>query len=470
LSEYEQSPLKDLDASMYALATLNLLLVHPSSQSTLTAGQPVALEPAVTASTDISLSRGIDNSAYKTATINLSPIHPSDDSRSQVATMPDNSVIRESFVSSSPIEVPLNRRLSDTSSQHDVASSPSYVEPSNSHSRQESELSLSSFGSILYGGVSDPFGYKYDDVSELSLVNCSKPSFGHGHSDSAASIPSISSYGQVIKGGRRNPFASSFRTTHTRDVSSDFDDPVEPNSVESIRRHEAYKLTDPDHKELPPLLPLPPLPESYSTRNGEESTTSLAPPVSFLNFSYRRHTRNRASNDSGNLIVHAYGNYGASGGRAIWAKRWSDASVDSISSDFSAVAVGRPGDKMFSNAANYHGAPSTSIVASPSASDVDMSERQGKSESTMDLRRLSGDSDTFLKSGDVSDASFSGAQVSHSVSSRGLLFGENIGNQRPRSRLDDAWLSPTHVAKAWNGPSHVSCHRLLLRCHLIPLS
>jgi hypothetical protein len=88
LSEYEQSPLKDLDASMYALATLNLLLVHPSSQSTLTAGQPVALEPAVTASTDISLSRGIDNSAYKTATINLSPIHPSDDSRSQVATMP----------------------------------------------------------------------------------------------------------------------------------------------------------------------------------------------------------------------------------------------------------------------------------------------------------------------------------------------------------------------------------------------
>ena len=154
--------------------------------------------------------------------------------------------------------MPLNRRLSDTSSQHDVASSPSYVEPSNSHSREESELSLSSFGSILYGGVSDPFGYKYDDVSELSLVNCSKPSFGHGHSDSAASIPSISSYGQVIKGGRRNPFASSFRTTHTRDVSSDFDDPVELNSVESIRRHEAYKLTDSDHKELPTSSSAPP--------------------------------------------------------------------------------------------------------------------------------------------------------------------------------------------------------------------
>ena len=433
MSEYEQSLLKDLDASMYALATLNLSLVHPSSQSTLIAGQPAALEPpAATASTDISLSRSIDNSAYKTATIDLSLIHPSDDSRSQVATMPDNSVIRESFVSSSPIEVPLDRRLSDTSSQHDVASSPSYAEPTSSHSRQESELSLSSFGSILYGGVSDPFGYKHDDVSELSLANCSKPSFGHGHSDSAASIPSISSYGQVIKGGRRNPFASSFRTTHTRDVSSDFDDPVEPNSLESIRRHEVYKSTDSDRKELPPLLPLPPLPESYSTRNDEESRTSLAPPVSFLNSSYRRHTRNRASNDSGDSIAHAYGNYGASGGRAIWAKRWSDASVDSISSDFSAVAVGRPGlgDKMFSSAANYHGAPLTSIVASPSASDVDISEHQGKSEFTMNLRRLSGDSDTFLKSGDVSDASIFGAPVSHSVSSRGLLFSENIGNQR----------------------------------------
>jgi hypothetical protein len=110
---------------------------------------------------------------------------------------------------------------SDTSSKRRARSPLFQGESTNSHSRQESELSESSFGSMLYGGVSDPFGYKYDDVSELpSAANSSKPSFGHGHSDSTASIPFISSYGQIINDGQRNPFgyAASFRTTHTRDI------------------------------------------------------------------------------------------------------------------------------------------------------------------------------------------------------------------------------------------------------------
>ena len=185
------------------------------------------------------------------------------------------------------------------------------------------------------------------------------------------------------------------------------------------------------------LLPLSlsPLPESYSTHKRDESVTSLGPPVSLHNSSFRRHTRNRASNDSGSSIAHAYSNYGANGGRAVWAKHQSDASVDSIGSDFSAAGVARPGlgDKMFSSAANYCGAPLTSILASPSASDADMSEdrdQYSKSDSMIDHRRSSGDSDSFLKPSDVSDASIFGAQVPKSASSRGLLFGENAGNQR----------------------------------------
>lgn len=452
---------------MYALATLNLSLVHPSSQSTLTARQPTLMEPPVAAvSTDMSLSRDVDSSAYKIATIDLSLIHPSDGPLMQAAAVSDDSV------SDSAVEISRDRRLSmesDTSSKRQARSSPP-VEPVSGHSRQESELSVSSFGSILYAGVSDPFGYKYGDVSELpSMVSTSKVSLGHGHSDSMASIPSISSYGQIIKGGHRNPFgyAASFRTTHTCDISGDFDespvtlpdDVVGPNSRESVHRHKAHKSTDSDQsafyfrsKEPPPPLPLPPLPETYHAHKRDESTTSLAPPVSLHNSSFRRHTRNRASNDSGSSIAHAYSNYGANGGRAIWAKHQSDTSVDSFSSDFSVGAVARPGlgDKMFSSAANYRGAPLTSILASPSASDVDTSEDQDhcdNPDSIMGPRRSSGDSDTFLKPTDASDASIFGAQVPQSASSRGLLFNENMGDlRRPLSVF-----SSTSVSSSANG-------------------
>ena len=84
----------------------------------------------------------------------------------------------------SSIEVTRDRQLSmesDTGSKRRARSPLFQGESTNSHSRQESELSMFSFGSILYGWVSDPFGYKYDDVSELrSTANSSKPSFGHG--------------------------------------------------------------------------------------------------------------------------------------------------------------------------------------------------------------------------------------------------------------------------------------------------
>jgi hypothetical protein len=38
------------------------------------------------------------------------------------------------------------------------------------------------------------------------VANFSKPSLGHVHNDSIASIPSILSYGQIIKGGHCKPF------------------------------------------------------------------------------------------------------------------------------------------------------------------------------------------------------------------------------------------------------------------------
>jgi hypothetical protein len=47
------------------------------------------------------------------------------------------------------------------------------------------------------------------------------------------------------------------------------------------------------------------------------SVTNPSHLVSLHNSSFRRHTRNRASNDSGSSIAHAYSNYGANGGRAV---------------------------------------------------------------------------------------------------------------------------------------------------------
>jgi len=255
------------------------------------------------------------SSAYKIATIGLSLIHESDDRPSQTAPTLDNPAVQEGSVSDRAVE--------------------------------KSEGSLPT----MYGRVSDPFGYKYDGVSELpSAANSSKPFFGHGQSDSTASIPSISSYGQIITGGHRNPFgyAASFKTTHTRDVSGNFDnsagsypdDSAEPGSRESVCHHKAHKSTDSDrstfyfHGKEPPASRLP---ESYCTHKRDESITSLGPPVSLHNSSFRATPgtvlRMIAS------IAHAYSNYGANGSRAIWAKHQSDASVDSMSSDFSAAGV-----------------------------------------------------------------------------------------------------------------------------------
>ena len=108
--------------------------------------------------------RNVDGSAYKIATIDLSLIHGRP---SQTAATLNHPAIQESSAPDSAvemfaIEVAWDRRLS--------------MESVNSHSRQESELSVSLFGSILYGGVSDPFGYKYNDVLP-STANSSKPSF-----------------------------------------------------------------------------------------------------------------------------------------------------------------------------------------------------------------------------------------------------------------------------------------------------
>lgn len=94
------------------------------------------------------------------------------------------------------------------------------------------------------------------------------------------------------------------------------------------------------------------------------SVTSQAPPVSLFNRSFGAapHRRND-SNTSASSVAQSYA------GRAAWVRHRQDLSMDSVSSDYSAVRLGRPGigDKMFDTATD-RGVPLAAISASPSES------------------------------------------------------------------------------------------------------
>ncbi|KAF8310977.1 hypothetical protein DL93DRAFT_2169362 [Clavulina sp. PMI_390] len=466
LSAHELSLLKGLDASMYALATSSSM--QPGSQSSLAQREPVFSASAPPSSTqitrDISLDGYIDSSPYKIAAIDLSLIHPMDAALSSGAE--DVSTSQEAASSESAVEISRGRTLSvefDNDFQQQAHSS--HAEAGTGHYR-ESIQSISSFGSIVYGGVSDPFGYKCGEASELSAEQSAedslKPPTRHRHNDSVISIPSISSYGQIIKGGTRNPFgyASSFRTTYTHDASADFDESLsgyQNDLTEASGFSSGNRRRDSSHstfyfrsRERPPSLPLPPLPEGLQANKRDDSMTSIAPPVSFYNMTHRDHQRNRLSNDSSSSAPHAYGNFGATNERASWARPQSGISIDSTN-DFSPPPNrDRPGigDKMFSSAAQFGGVSLPSIVASPSASEAGSSFQGHGAMSVMDSpdnQRSSGDSDTFSKTGqEVSDASIFDGPPSRSQASGGMLFGTHVGDQRRAMSVYSTMSSSTN--------------------------
>ena len=443
---------------MYALATLNLSLLHPSSQSTLTVRPSEQAKLQVSqVDGDVSFTHDPDSSAYKIANIDLSLIHPSEDRKNRPSTGSNGSStchlaqIPQSVGSSRSTHLSLE---SDTESKREARESFVRSVVNNGHSREQSEMSMSSLGSIINSGASDPFGYKRSISGPPPIPLPAAPSPGHGHSDSLASIPSLSSLGRVINPGSRNPFGYAPSTTreHSRNVSevSEFslsaymDSSVPSDGKPGDHRRKNRKSTDSDRstfyfRSKPPPMPLP-LPLALRNHQRDESilsNSSIAPPISLHNSSFRRHHRNRLSNDSGSSIAHAYGVYGANGGRAIWAKHQNESSVDSVNSDFSGIRLGRPGlgDKMLESAADYRGAPLTSITASPSASEAGSAEHGHARHSSFDSARDPSDSDSLFsaphKASSVSSDSVFGADE-QKPSSEILLFGRNAGNRRIR--------------------------------------
>ncbi|KAF8326870.1 uncharacterized protein EI90DRAFT_3069364 [Cantharellus anzutake] len=488
LSAREIELLEDLDASMCALVTLNLSLVHPSSsQNNLTVRVPPA-HSSSEVSTEIPSAGDPDSSAYRIANIDLSLIHPlgtsdrhpeSPNFSSELDRQEERSIVE---LSSSQRERCISLE-SDTESKREARFSVTDCAPSHSgHSRGESVMSMSSLGSIIDSGVSDPFGYRDEIAGPPQIPLPPAPSLGHSHSDSLASIPSMSSLGRIIKPGRRNPFGyATTDNSHSRSISqaTDFSLNVDDSNPRE-RKAKGRKSTDSEKSQFyfqsrPPPLPMP-LPSTIHGHVCDDSVsnTSLGPPVSLHNASYRRHQRNRSSNDSGSSIAHAYNVLGANGGRAIWAKHQSDRSVDSFSSDLSLPRFERPGlgDKMLESAADYQGMPLTAITASPSASEAEDAPsyaQQSSFESAPDSRS---DLDSLL---DPSiDPSVSADYIfgDEGQQSKGNLFGSHAANRRIRplsvfsvasatssARDDDTMISMLgggHVSRKLLGDSFTS--------------
>ena len=102
----------------------------------------------------------------------------------------------------------------------------------------------------------------------------------------------------------------------------------------------------------------------HGRRESNISITSQAPPISRYNRSFGHHRRNESTASSSSVAI-SYAKYGANNGMLAWARHRRDVSMDSVSSDFSGMHLGRPGigDKIFDHAVDL--GPLTSISASP---------------------------------------------------------------------------------------------------------
>jgi serine/arginine repetitive matrix protein 2 len=106
-------------------------------------------------------------------------------------------------------------------------------------------------------------------------------------------------------------------------------------------------------------------------------------------------------------VAHSYAMYGAHGGRAAWARHRQEPSIDSTTSEFSAMRLGLPGlgDKRFEKC--EQSMPLTSISASPP--DSVANERLGNRSSFDSIldndRRSSMDDSLFDKTGQRSSMS-----------------------------------------------------------------
>ena len=189
-----------------------------------------------------------------------------------------------------------------------------------------------------------------------------------------------SSYGQVINLGSSDPFNYGKQPRLPRILQSEDDCSTSMSmSVDDTfsficcsPRDSVRKWVDSDASSFyfrPPSQShshmIQPYNRAHRQQDSALSVSSVAPPISLHNCSFTVHQRND-SNTSASSMAFSHAMHGANSGWAAWAKHRRDSSMDSVTSDFSARCLGRPGvgDKIFKSAPDY-GMPLTSISALP---------------------------------------------------------------------------------------------------------
>ena len=194
----------------------------------------------------------------------------------------------------------------------------------------------------------------------------------HNNHDSIFSVASVSSFGSVINNGTSDPFGYA---RHSRPPSEDMSISMSMtvDDTFSFMHQKRRSRVDSDassfyFRSQPSMMG--PLRRGHKTHDSIISTSG-APPVSLYNRSHHGHGHRRGdSSGSVSSVALSYALHGANGGRATWAKHSrNDPSIDSMTSDYSLMRLSRPGlgDKMLDSEFG-HGVPLSAISASPNQS------------------------------------------------------------------------------------------------------
>ena len=206
----------------------------------------------------------------------------------------------------------------------------------------------------------------------------------HVREDSVFSIASVSSYGRVVNNGVSDPFDYGLPSLRERPSSEDMSSISMSMTVEdtfAFIRGQPRQRVESDASSFY-FRDIAHAARGHGRRESNISITSQAPPISRYNRSFGHHRRNESTASSSSVAI-SYAKYGANSGMLTWARHRRDVSMDSVSSDFSGMHLGRPGigDKMFDHAVDL--GPLTSISASP-PEKLDISDSHSDHRSSFD--------------------------------------------------------------------------------------
>jgi serine/arginine repetitive matrix protein 2 len=281
--------------------------------------------------------------------------------------------------------VPRQRVESDTSSKR-VTREAAMV---SSHRQTGSEVSFTGFES--FAEIRTKFEFLNETSDYSPDIDTSRKK--HVRQESVFSIASVSSYGQVVSGGLRDPFGYGY---HSRPPSEDLTGSV--NDTFSFLKQDPHRKRFSADSEMSGFYFRPGQGQRRGHNKLNDSVASIysinGRPVSMYNHSNGQSFGHSRTNSwaSGSALAHAYESQGASSGRAAWASHRREDSVHSI--DYSAKRLGRPGvgDKLLSS--HDHSVPLTAITASPAESALSVNYSSGlpSQDSILDQNHTSADS------------------------------------------------------------------------------